>query len=218
MLKLKKYDLEGKELEAVNVDEKLLDIPNNAQSIKDYLVALRKNTRQWSANTKGRGEIAHSNAKPRPQKGTGHARQGCTKTPQYRGGAVVFGPKPKFNQHVRINRKEKRLAIHYLLAQKTLEGKVHFIKLGVLSQPKTKSVSTLLKAMGIENRKVLFLCDAESKIEQNNRNFHLSMRNIPKVSFLPITSFSGYDMIAHQEVVIFDSALDKFQKALGIKS
>ena len=215
MSKLKKYDLQGKELEEVTLDKKLLDVSINPQLIKDYLVALRKNARQWSANTKGRSEIAQSNAKPHPQKGTGKARQGCIKTPQYRGGATVFGPKPKFDQHVRINRKERRAAIHYLLAQKALGGNIHFLKLSALKEPKTKSICKFLKAAGIENRKVLFLCDTDSKTEKNRKNFYLSMRNIPKTNFLPVTNFSGYDVIVNQELVVLDSAVDEFKKALG---
>jgi large subunit ribosomal protein L4 len=213
--KLKKYDLEGKELEEVNLEEKLLDVSVNSQLIKDYLVAIRNNARQWSANTKGRSEIAHSNAKPHPQKGTGRARQGCIKTAQYRGGAAVFGPKPKFDQHVRINRKEKRAAIHYLLAQKASGGNVHFLKLSSLKTPKTKSVSKFLKAAGIENKKILFLCDTESKTKNDREMFYLSMRNIPKTHFLPVTSFSGYDIIANQELVVLDSAMNEFMKVLG---
>ena len=76
--------------------------------IKDYIVALRANKRQWSANTKGRTEVNHSNKKPWRQKGTGNARQGTFAAPQFKGGGVVFGPKPKFDQHVRINRQERR--------------------------------------------------------------------------------------------------------------
>ncbi|NGX50387.1 MAG: 50S ribosomal protein L4 [Chlamydiae bacterium] len=215
MANLKKYDLKGKELEEVSLEKELLEITVNSQLVKDYLVAVRKNARQWSANTKGRSELAQSNAKPHPQKGTGKARQGSLKSPQYRGGATVFGPKPKFNQHVRINRKERRAAISYLLAQKALKGNIRFLKLGALKAPKTKSICSFLKAAGIENKRILFLCDGATKTEKERKNFYLSMRNIPRTYFLPITNFSGYDVIANQELVVLDSAKDEFMKALG---
>ena len=96
MTKLKKYDIEGEKIEEVDLDDKLLDVQVNPKSIKDYIVAIRKNARQWSANSKGRSDINHSNKKPHAQKGTGNARQGTIKASQYRGGAAVFGPKPKF--------------------------------------------------------------------------------------------------------------------------
>lgn len=215
MPNLKKYDLKGKQLEEIALDDKLLETSVNPQLIKDYLVAIRKNARQWSANTKGRSEIAHSNAKPHPQKGTGKARQGCIKTPQYKGGATVFGPKPKFDQHVRINRKEKRAAIHYLLAQKASEGHLHILKLSALKAPKTKSVAQFLKAVGIEGKRTLFLCDNEEQTKQSRETFFLSMRNIPKTSCLPIMNISGYDVIANQEVVVIDGAMNDLMKALG---
>jgi len=212
---LKKYDIKGKTLEEVTLDDELLKVSVNPQLVKDYLVAVRKNARQWSANTKGRSDIAQSNAKPHPQKGTGKARQGCIKTAQYRGGATVFGPKPKFNQHVRINRKERRAAIHYLLAQKALAGNIHFLKLSALKAPKTKSICAFLKAAGIENRKILFLCDRTEEAKKDREMFFLSMRNIPKTHFLPITNLSGYDVIATQELVVLDTAMNEFMKALG---
>jgi len=214
-VKVKKYDIGGKELEAVDIDDKLLDVSVNSQLIKDYIVAQRKNARQWSANTKGRSEIAQSNAKPHPQKGTGRARQGCIKTAQYRGGAAVFGPKPKFNQHVRINRKEKRAAIHFLLSQKISEGNLYVLKLGALKQPKTKSVCKFLEGAALGKKSILFLCDDGEKTQKDRENFFLSMRNIPKTRFLPIANISGYDVMRSQDVVVIDSALDQLMKALG---
>jgi len=213
--KLKTYDMKGKEVGDVEVDEKLLDVSVNSQMIKDYLVALRHNRRQWSANTKGRSEINHSNAKPHPQKGTGRARQGTIKATQYRGGATVFGPKPKFNQHVRINRKERRLAIHFLLAEKIKEGNVHVLKLEKVKEAKTKQVADLLKGIGVNGKKVLFVSETSEKEKEDRTKFYLSMRNIPKTSFMPVESISGYDVINTQEVVVVESALDQLMKALG---
>lgn len=214
-MKLKKYDLEGKELEGVDVDEDLLAISVNHQLIKDYVVAVRNNGRQWSANTKGRSEIALSNSKPHPQKGTGRARQGCIKTSQYRKGAVVFGPKPKFDQHIKINRKERRAAIHYLLAQKVMDGKIRLLNLEGLETPKTKSVCKFLNSAGLEEKKVLFLCDDGKETESKRVNFYLSMRNIPGARFMPISSISGYDLMRTQEVVVIDSAQKQLMQAMG---
>ena len=217
MSKLKKYDLKGKEVEEVEVDDKLLQVSVNPQLIKDYIVAIRKNARQWSANTKGRSEIALSNSKPHPQKGTGRARQGCVKVSQYRKGAVVFGPKPKFNQHVRINRKERRAAIQYLLAKKVIDGNIRFLKLEELKGPKTKSVCQFLDAAGLREKKVLFLCDEREETEKDRSTFYLSMRNIPGARFMPLRSISGYDLMRTQEVVVIDSAQDELINAIGGK-
>lgn len=217
MPKLKKYDLKGKEVEEVEIDDKLLQVSVNQQLIKDYIVAIRKNARQWSANTKGRSEIALSNSKPHPQKGTGRARQGCVKVSHYRKGAVVFGPKPKFDQHVRINRKERRAAVQYLLSQKVSDGKMHLLKLGGLKEPKTNSVIKFLDAAGLKEKKVLFLCDEGEKTEKDRSTFYLSMRNIPGARFMPFQSISGYDLMRSQEVVVIDTAQDEFLKVMGGK-
>ena len=93
MAVVKKYNLGGDVLESVEVDDQLLQVLANSQMIKDYLVAYRRNQRQWSANTKTRPEVSHSGQKPHPQKGTGRARQGYLGSPQYKGGGRVFGPK-----------------------------------------------------------------------------------------------------------------------------
>ena len=111
MATLKKYDLQGKEVGKVDLDDALLKAGTHPQSIKDYIVAIRKNARQWSASTKVRKEVSHTGRKPHPQEGQGRSRQGDLAAPQYKGGGIVFGPKPKFNMHVRINRKERRAAI-----------------------------------------------------------------------------------------------------------
>lgn len=107
MAELKKYNLAGEALGQVAINDELLESNANSQMIKDYIVALRENARQWSANTQTRAEVNHSGKKPHPQKGTGKARQGYLGSPQYKGGGRVHTPRPKFDQHVRINRKEK---------------------------------------------------------------------------------------------------------------
>jgi len=115
MATLKKYNIDGEEVGKVEADKSLVDVQANTQMVKDYIIAIRANARQWSASTKGRSEVKHTTKKPHRQKGTGRARQGSLVTSQFRGGGVVFGPKPKFNQSVRVNKKEKKAAIKFLI-------------------------------------------------------------------------------------------------------
>ena len=124
MATVKKYDITGKAVGEHKLDKALISDKGSDQSIKEYIVAMRKNARQWSANTKDKSDVSCTGKKPHPQKGTGRARQGSTVSPQYRGGGVVFGPKPKFDQHVRINKKERRQAIRALISEKISEGGV----------------------------------------------------------------------------------------------
>ena len=122
MAKLKKVDMSGKKLGDVEISDSLFPQKISSQSMKDYIVAIRRNMRQWSASTKGRSDVKASGKKPHAQKGTGKARQGTVAAPQYRGGGIVFGPKPKFDQHVKINKKERRAAIRHLIKEKIDEG------------------------------------------------------------------------------------------------
>src|SRR3990172_8715351 len=114
--------MSGKEVGVVQVDDAVLQMTAHPQSVKDYLVAIRKNARQWSASTKTRAEIQRTGRKPHPQKGQGRSRQGDLAAPQYKGGGIVFGPKPKFDMHVRINKKERRAAVRSMIVQKILDN------------------------------------------------------------------------------------------------
>lgn len=154
---IKKYNLSGDEVGQLALDDSLLDGMANPQMIKDYLVAYRANQRQWSANTKGRSEVSHSSQKPHPQKGTGRARQGCLAAPQYKGGGRAFGPKPKFDQQVRVNKKEKRAVIKSLLVQKIQEQHVHVLSVEGLDKPRTKTIVDFLKKLNLTQKRVLFL-------------------------------------------------------------
>lgn len=227
MAKLKKYNLAGQEVGTVEVDEYIASTEANSQSLKDYIVALRANLRQWSANTKTRGEVKHTTKKPRPQKGTGRARQGSLVTPQFRGGGIVFGPKPKFDQHVRINKKERRAAIRYLLAEKIRNNRLIVIDNVEMSEPKTKSVKEFLKAAEIKGR-TLFLTEVkESSVEvegeetsvhvkaDQHHNFAKSVRNIPRVRCNVAVNTSGYDVMLAGDIVVTENALQQITEWLS---
>ncbi|MDR3624042.1 MAG: 50S ribosomal protein L4 [Chlamydiales bacterium] len=219
MTSLKKYDLSGKQLGEVAVDKAFMDVAANSQMIKDYIVALRANARQWSANTKGRSEVNHSTQKPHRQKGLGRSRQGSLAAPQYKGGGRVFGPKPKFDQHVKINKKERRLAMRYLLAEKIQGDRVHVLKSTELAAPKTKTVHDFLEALKIKGRRVLFLgegayetIETEGKVNKvsvySDRHAHFvkSVRNLPKVEFALVPNANGYDLMLAHDIIITEEA------------
>ncbi len=227
MATLKKYNLAGKEVGQVQIDERLINAEANGQMIKDYIVALRANARQWSANTKTRAEVKHTTKKPHPQKGQGRARQGSLVAPQFRGGGRVFGPKPKFDQHVRINRKERRAAIRFLLSEKLKENKVWLIDDTKMEGPKTKAVVSLLKELNIGGR-ILFLgqsayteVETEGKIQRvsvsndQHENFAMSLRNIPLSSFMLASNISGYDVLIAREIIMTEAAFNELNQWLN---
>jgi len=223
---LKKYDLTGKEIGNVQIDDEIVNAEANGQMIKDYIVALRNNARQWSACTKTRSEVNHSTKKPHPQKGGGRARQGQLSAPQYKGGGRVFAPRPKFDQHVRINKKERKAAIRSLLAEKLRDNKVVIIDNYNLKAPKTKDVVNFMTNCNISGR-VLFLRegnyeefsigDVTTRISiQDNKHDHFarSVRNIPKVGFAMAANVSGYDVLVAHHIVMTQAALNELNQLL----
>lgn len=227
MATLKKYNLAGKEIGQVTVDERLINAEANSQMIKDYIVALRANARQWSANTKTRSEVKHTTKKPHPQKGQGRARQGSLVAPQYRGGGRVFGPKPKFDQHVRINQKERKAAIRFLIAEKLKENRVWLIENTEMDAPKTKTIANFLKELDINGR-VLFLgegayteVETEGKVQRvsvsttKHDQFVKSVRNLPKSHFMLASNISGYDVMIAQDIILTESALHELNQWLS---
>lgn len=221
MATLKKYNLAGKEVGTVEIDDRLATAEANGQMVKDYIVALRENLRQWSANTKTRSEVKHTTKKPRPQKGTGNARQGSFVSPQFKGGGIVFGPKPKFDQHVRINRKERKAAIRSLIGEKIREGKVIVLDNMAMNEPKTKIVQEFKNACGLHAR-TLFLSEVNKQsvevegVEQqvavksdSHQNFAKSVSNLPKTDFKLAENISGYDVMLAGNLVVTEAALQQ---------
>ncbi len=216
MATLKKYDLQGKEIGLIQVDDALLEGSAHPQSIKDYLVAIRNNARQWSASTKIRKEINRTGRKPHPQKGQGRSRQGDLAAPQYKGGGIVFGPRPKFDIHVRINKKERRAAIRTLIAEKIKNGNVHVLHHGQMKHPKTKKLADFFGAIERSEKRVLVLGESAKETMRNpHEHFVKSLRNIPKKEYALVPQVNGYELAKNHTLVILDTALDEFLSILG---
>jgi large subunit ribosomal protein L4 len=226
MATLKKYNLSGKETGSVEVSEALLDVKAHPQSVKDYLVAIRNNARQWSASTKTRAEINRTGKKPHPQKGGGRSRQGDLAAPQYKGGGIVFGPRPKFDIHVRINKKERRAAMAALIAEKIKTNRIHVLQKDTMKEPKTKTMATFFDKIEIGPQRILVLGES-AKIETstekgkkkaeklNHLNLIKSLRNIPKKDYAVVSQLNGYALARCQHLVVLESALDQFLSILG---
>lgn len=223
-MKLEKYNLSGKKVGDLTCEESLFRSGANAKLIKDYIVAIRRNLRQWSASTRGRSEVNHSTQKPHKQKGTGKARQGRLSSPQYKGGGVVFGPKPKFNQHVRINQKERASAVRYLLGQFATEGRLFVVEDPVMEAPKTKTVASFVEAMGKGAKiKVLFVLENFKKeIEVGGERvlhslsslkyeaFKRSGANVSFVGACHLDDLNAFQLLKNTTVVMSESAFQEY--------
>lgn len=227
MTNLTKYSLAGKELGQVAVNDRFVNAEANSQMIKDYIVALRANARQWSANTKTRSEVNHTTKKPHPQKGQGRARHGNLVGPQFRGGGRVFGPKPKFDQHIKINQKERKAAIRFLLSEKINANRVFLIDSTAMESPKTQTIYQFLQQRELKGR-VLFLgestfteVETEGKKQRVTINsakhdsFIRSVRNLPKTEFMLASNISGYDVMLAQNIILTESALNELNQWLN---
>lgn len=225
MATLKKYNLEGKEVGTVEVRESLATADANSQMVKDYIVAIRANARQWSACVKSRGEVSHTTKKPHPQKGTGNARQGSLVAPQFRGGGRAFGPKPK-NIYTRINKKERQAAMKGLLAEKIQNNTIVVLENTTLEAPKTKTVANFLNKTNCNGRTLIIGEGTYAEVEQDDlktkvsikagihNNFKRSVNNIPKTEFALVKNISGYDIMVAKNIVITEAALNELTEWL----
>ncbi len=227
MTTLNKYNLEGKKVGSVEANPTFTEAKAHSQLVKDYIIAIRENARQWSANTKGRSEVKHTTRKPHRQKGTGRARQGCLVAPQFRGGGIVFGPKPKFDQHVRINKKERKLAIRSLIGEKMKSNRFFVLESISMEEPKTKTLANFLQEVGLGKR-VLFLGEgkienvevADKKVAVNvksneHKNFAKSVSNLPKTRFAFAKNINGYDLMLADDIVVTEAALEEINQWLA---
>lgn len=212
MAKLKKYDMSGKESGEVSIEDAILTTVANSQMLKDYLVAIRANQRQWSASTQTRAEVSHTKKKPFAQKGTGNARQGFLGSPQFKGGGRVHAPRPKVDQHVRINKKEKRLAIRHLLSEKIKGENIRVLNYQAQEAPKTKTLFQFLNTLNLNGKRVLFISETGDYTVLAK-----SLRNLPKVQYNQIANVSGYDLALCSEIVILESAIGQLTETLGGK-
>jgi large subunit ribosomal protein L4 len=211
---LKKFNFTGEEVGSHQIDDALLEVSAHSQSMKDYIVAIRNNARQRSANTKRRSEVNHTGKKPHSQKGQGRARQGDLAAPQYKGGAVVWGPRPR-DVHIRINKKERRSAIRFLLAEKIKENRVRVLQKEDVKEPKTKTMAHFLDTLALKERRVLLIGSAVEAKDPSRMNLVKSLRNIPKKEYLPLSQVNGYELARAQEIVLHEPAMEELISLLG---
>ncbi len=199
MSTVKIVDVTGANAGEVELSKDLFDAGVNETAmymgVKKYLAGLRRGT----ANTKGRSEINKTKKKVWRQKGTGHARQGNKRAPQWKGGGVVFGPKAR-NFTLNLTKAAKRTAIQSALTQRANENAVVILRGLKIEQPKTKTLLSALKAAGVpENALLIF--------SEENGEIVLSGINLPKLGLLHYSELNAYDVLLHSTIVFTEEAL-----------
>jgi large subunit ribosomal protein L4 len=198
----------GKETgKKVTLDESVFGIEPNKHAVylevKQYLAAQRQGTHK----SKERSEITASTRKLKKQKGSGSARYGDIKSPTFRGGGRVFGPKPR-DYRFKLNKALKRLAKKSVLSQKLRDNSIRIVEGLSIAAPKTKDFITILNALALNDKKSLFI------LPDTNKNVYLSSRNLPKTKVMKFNEISSYDLINAGEIVFLECAVEKFQENL----
>ena len=164
------------------------------------------NSRQGTADTKTRSEVSGGGRKPWRQKGTGRARQGSTRAPHWPGGGIVFGPHPR-SYAIKMNRKERRLALKSALAYKAIESKMIVVDKLEVASTKTKDMKAILSALNVD-KKVLIVVD------ELTDNLILSSRNLKNVLLLSVDEINTYDVVYADTLVITEAAVKALEEVL----
>ncbi len=208
----KKIDIKnqnGEKVKDINLKDNIWAIEPNDAVLHNDIVAKQANARQSSASTKDRSEVSGGGRKPWRQKGTGNARQGSIRAPQWRGGGIVFGPTPNKNYTKKMNKKERRLALKSALAYKVKDNELIVIDAIKFESNKTKEMVNLLNKLNLTNQKVLIVLD------ELDENICLSSRNLSNVKIDLVNELNSLDLVSANNLLITESALNKLEEVLS---
>jgi large subunit ribosomal protein L4 len=185
----------GEAVERLELSEQVFGVTPNMAVLHQVVTAQLVNRRQGNASTKTRAEVSGGNKKPYKQKGTGRARQGSTRSPQFRHGGVVFGPKPHPYHHD-VPRKMRRLAIRSALSDKVANEKLIVLSDLALEAPRTKDMIAILGRLPLEGKRVLMM------LPQRDENIVLSLRNIPLAKVQHVSSINVVELLKHDCLIM----------------
>ena len=197
-------DMTGKNVGEITLSDAIFGIQPNAAVMHEAVVNYLANQRQGTQSTLTRTEVSGGGKKPWRQKGTGHARQGSTRAPQWRHGGIVHAPKPRDYYYV-INKKERRLALKSALSDKVLSGSLIVLDALTLDSYSTKTVATCLKAIGAAKKTLIVL-------EDNNSVAVKSAANIAGVKTAQYNTINTYDILNADSLVIVKNAVAKIEE------
>ena len=188
------YSVEGKKVKEIELNEAIFGIEPNEAIVHSVLVNYLANQRQGTQNTKTRSEVRGGGRKPWRQKGTGRARQGSIRAPQWIKGGIALGPKPR-DYSYRINKKERQLAIKSLLSSKVLENNLVVVDKLDLKEIKTKNMVKTLENLKVEGKTLIIL-------PEKNKNVQSSARNIEGVKTSLTNTINVYDLLKYNKLIL----------------
>ena len=192
------YNIEGKEVGTIDLSDAVFGVEVNEHLMHMAVVQQLANKRQGTQKAKTRSEVSGGGRKPWRQKGTGHARQGSTRAPQWTGGGVVFAPTPR-DYSFKLNKKEKRAALKSALTSRVLENKFIVLDEMNFGEIKTKNFQNMLNNLSVAKALVV--------VEEGNTNAVLSARNIPTVKTAGTNTINVYDILKYNTVIVTKAAV-----------
>jgi large subunit ribosomal protein L4 len=205
MPQAKLYNQTGQTIGNVDLDAKVFEIKPNRGLIEQAVVTTLANRRQVLSHTKTKGEVRGGGKKPWQQKGTGRARHGSIRSPQWKGGGIIFGPRKNRNFSLKMNVAAKRKALLMVLTDKLLGERLAVVDKIELAQAKTKDFSKVLQSLPHQKTNLVVL-------PTTNLILVKSGRNIPGVTFIRADSLNVYDIVRHQQLVVMQEALPVISK------
>ena len=194
---------DGKEVEKLELSDKIFGVEINEAIVHKAVVTTLANRRQGTQSALTRSEVSGGGRKPWRQKGTGHARQGSTRSPQWTGGGVVFAPTPR-DYTFKLNKKEKRAALKSVLTSAVNENKFIVVDELKLNEIKTKDFAKVLTNLNVEKALVV--------LDTNDKNVVMSAKNIPTVKTALTNTINVYDILKYNTVVVTKAAVDQIQE------
>ena len=198
------YNVEGKKVSSVDLKEEIFGIEPNEAVVHSVLVNFLANQRQGTQSTKTRAEVRGGGRKPWRQKGTGRARQGSIRAPQWIKGGIALGPKPRSYKYT-VNKKERRLAIKSLLSSKVLENELTVVDAFNFDSIKTKQMVNALTNLKVEGKTLVLL-------PEKNENVQKSARNIKNVKTLQVNTINVYDLLKYKNLVLTLDTVKKLEE------
>ena len=203
MAKVSVYNIEGKEVDTIELNDAVFGVEVNEHLVHMAVVNQLANNRQGTQKAKTRSEVSGGGRKPWRQKGTGHARQCSTRSPQWTGGGVVFAPVPR-DYEVKMNKKERRAALKSALTSKVQDNKLVVVDSLALAEVKTKEMQKVLTNLKAEKALVI--------TADNDQNVVLSARNIADVETATPATINTYDVMKHNTVVVTKDAVASIEE------
>jgi len=207
MANIKVYNMQAKETGSIELNDALFQMEYNEPLIHQAVVTRLANERQGTKSSLTRTEVRGGGKKPYRQKGTGNARQGSTRAPQFIKGGVVFAPKSRdFSKKMNVT--ARRTAMFSALSKKVADGEFYVIDEVAVANGKTKEMVEFLKAFNFEKTVLLVMCNADEKVIK-------AARNLEKLQTLPVEQLNTYDVVKNRVVVLAKGSVEKLQEVYG---